>query len=102
MAALEKLRSAGRKIKQELNIYRLVMTDRRTPKLAKILLGAAVAYAISPIDIIPDFIPVVGHLDDIIIVPALVFIGLKLVPKKVVAECRAQVEGSIAPDLTKH
>jgi uncharacterized membrane protein YkvA (DUF1232 family) len=51
-------------------------------------LGSAIAYAVSPIDLIPDFIPVVGHLDDVIIVPTLIWIALRLVPKDVIAECR--------------
>jgi uncharacterized membrane protein YkvA (DUF1232 family) len=63
----------------------------RTPKIAKILIGAAVAYAISPIDLIPDFVPVVGHLDDVVIVPLLVYTALKFIPADVVAECRARV-----------
>ncbi len=108
MAAFAKLRSTGRKIKRELVVYRLVMMDKRTPKLARFLLGAAIAYAVSPIDIIPDFVPVLGYLDDILIVPALVIIGLKLVPKGVVADCRARVERELVrpktpgEDLTKH
>jgi uncharacterized membrane protein YkvA (DUF1232 family) len=55
---------------------------------SKIILGAAVAYAISPIDLIPDFIPVLGHLDDIIILPLFVWISLKIVPAEVLKECR--------------
>jgi uncharacterized membrane protein YkvA (DUF1232 family) len=57
--------------------------------MAKVLIGAAIAYALSPIDLIPDFIPVLGHLDDVIIVPLLVVAALKLVPQDVLEECRA-------------
>ena len=83
-----KLKAVGRNLKQEVKVYRLVLRDHRTPKLAKILLGLAIGYAVLPFDIIPDFIPVIGHLDDLIIVPTLIIIALKLIPKEVVEECR--------------
>ena len=76
-----KLKLLGRNVKREIKVYQLVLKDNRTPKLAKWLLGLAVGYALLPFDIIPDFIPVVGQLDDLIIVPALVLIALKMIPK---------------------
>ncbi|MDE3244131.1 MAG: DUF1232 domain-containing protein [Nitrospirota bacterium] len=91
MAIVERLRSAGRTIKTELAVYRRVLADPRTPRLAKWLLGLAVAYAVSPIDLIPDFIPVLGHLDDLIILPALVIVALKMIPQEVIEDCRAKV-----------
>jgi uncharacterized membrane protein YkvA (DUF1232 family) len=65
---LETLKPAARSVRRELKVYRLVLKDRRTPKLAKVLLGLALGYAALPFDLIPDFIPVIGHLDDVIIV----------------------------------
>lgn len=85
---LSKLKSIGRNLKRELRVYRLVLKDSRTPRLAKILLSIAVGYALLPFDIIPDFLPVIGFLDDVIIVPALVIAALKLIPKEVVEDCR--------------
>jgi len=85
-----RLKAVGRNLKREIQVYRLVLKDHRTPRLAKILLGLAVGYVILPFDIIPDFIPVIGQLDDLIIVPALIIVALKLIPKEVVEECRAR------------
>jgi len=87
---LERLKSTARKVRREFKVYRLLLKDRRTPRLAKFFLGFAVGYALLPIDIIPDFIPVIGYLDDIIIVPTLVIIALKMIPKEVVEDCRAK------------
>jgi uncharacterized membrane protein YkvA (DUF1232 family) len=86
------LRAIGKTLKHELAVYQLVLSDSRTPKLAKWLLGLAVGYALLPFDLIPDFIPVIGHLDDILIVPALVTLALKLIPAEVLADCRRRVE----------
>jgi len=62
--------------------------DPRTPLVAKVLAMLVVAYALSPIDLIPDFIPVVGYLDDLILLPAAIFVTLKLIPADVLAESR--------------
>src|SRR5512138_1795637 len=78
------------RFKRELDVYRRVLKHPRTPRASKIILGVAVAYAISPIDLIPDFIPVVGHLDDVILLPTLIWAALKLVPEDVVSECRSE------------
>lgn len=86
-----RLKAVGQNLKREIQVYRLVLKDHRTPRLAKVLLGLAVGYAVLPFDIIPDFIPVIGHLDDLIIVPALVIVALKMIPKEVVEDCRARV-----------
>lgn len=75
-------------VRRELAVYRRVLVHPQTPWLARLLLGAALAYLASPIDLIPDFIPVLGHLDDAVIVPGLVLLALKLVPREVVAACR--------------
>jgi uncharacterized membrane protein YkvA (DUF1232 family) len=86
------LRDTAARLKTELAVYRLVLKDARTPLLAKILLGLAVSYAMLPFDLIPDFIPVIGHLDDLVIVPGLVILALMLIPPEVVAECRQKIE----------
>lgn len=88
---LSRFRQSARQIKRELKVYTLVLKDRRTPKLAKLVLWLAVGYALLPFDIVPDFIPVIGQLDDLIIVPGLIVLALKMVPKEVVEDCRARV-----------
>jgi uncharacterized membrane protein YkvA (DUF1232 family) len=92
----KKVKSIARAFKQEVKVYRLVLKDPRTPWLARVLLGAAVAYALSPIDIIPDFIPILGQLDDLVIVPVLVVMAVRLIPKQVIIDCRATVAGQDA------
>jgi uncharacterized membrane protein YkvA (DUF1232 family) len=78
----------ARSFKRELTIYQRVLADSRTPVQAKIFLGLAVGYLCMPFDLIPDFIPVIGHLDDVIIAPALVYLELRFIPPELVAEHR--------------
>ena len=69
-------------------MLRLAASDPRVPRGAKWLAAGAVAYAVSPIDLIPDFIPVIGHLDDLIIVPALAWLALKQINPELLVELR--------------
>lgn len=62
--------------------------------MAKFLLWLAVAYALLPFDLIPDFLPIIGQLDDLIIVPGLIYIALKIIPDALIEECREQIEES--------
>jgi len=88
---VKKLKELFQRFKRELQLYRNILADPRTPKLTTWLLGSAVAYAVTPIDLIPDFIPVLGHLDDAIIIPALVYLALKTIPKPLLEEHRKAV-----------
>ena len=87
----EILKPAVDRLQIEILIFRLVLKDSRTPQLPKLLRGLALAYALSPIDFIPDFIPILGQVDDLIIVPTLLILALKLIPKEVLEDCRAKV-----------
>jgi len=89
---LDRLKQVARSLKQELKVYQLVLKDERTPRLAKWLLAVAVGYVLLPFDLIPDFIPVLGQIDDLIIVPVLVIFALKMIPKETLAECRSRAK----------
>lgn len=90
---------AVRRVRAEVLYYRLVAKDPQTPWLSKLLIGIAIAYLLSPIDIIPDFIPVLGQLDDVFVVPGLLWCAISLVPRHVQHKARAaaQVEESGVP-----
>jgi len=76
------------KVKRELAYYRALLTHPRTPRLSRWLLAAAIAYFLSPIDLIPDAIPILGQLDDLLIVPGLIYAALAFIPPSVKNECR--------------
>ena len=91
-------RKATQLKKQTLALY-FAWRDPRTPWYAKGWMIAVVAYAFSPIDLIPDFIPVLGYLDDLIIVPLGVYLAIRMVPAQVMQECQAKAEESLGQDL---
>lgn len=82
------LKERAKKLKTDIPAVFLALKRKETPLLAKILAGIIVGYALSPIDLIPDFIPVLGYLDDVIVLPALVALTIKLIPPEVFEECR--------------
>ena len=84
----QQTKDLARAFKRELAVYRRVLADERTPLSAKIFLGLAVGYLCMPFDLIPDFIPVLGQLDDVVIVRGLVYIALRFVPRELVEEHR--------------
>jgi uncharacterized membrane protein YkvA (DUF1232 family) len=90
----EKMKQAYELLRHNIRVYTLAMKDPRTPRLARWLLWAAIAYLLSPIDIIPDFIPVIGHLDDVIIVPALFILARRMIPEEVLADSRMAAEAA--------
>jgi uncharacterized membrane protein YkvA (DUF1232 family) len=88
---LNRLKSNGQKLKRELKVYQLVLKDSRTPLPAKLFLGAAIGYFLLPFDLVPDVIPVLGQLDDVLIVPTLLILALKFTPPEIIEDCRNQI-----------
>lgn len=87
------LKEHAKRLKSDVPAVFLALKDSRTPLSAKILASLTVAYALSPIDLIPDFIPVLGYLDDLIILPALAAAAIHFIPKDVMEQCRQKSEG---------
>lgn len=85
---IQRLRAWARALKRDVLALWLAARDPRVPLLAKVLSGLVAAYALSPIDLIPDFIPVLGYLDDLLIVPAGIWLVIRLIPADLLAELR--------------
>src|SRR3954464_11895344 len=90
MAALEKLRQRARELKVELIALALAARHPETPWYAKLVVAGCVAYALTPVDLIPDAIPVVGFIDDLIFIPLAIAFAVRFVPAPVLADCRAR------------
>ena len=89
---LADLRSRARKLKSEIFALYLALRDPRTPWYAKAFGALVVAYALSPLDLIPDFIPVLGYLDDVILLPLGIWLTIRMIPLAVLDESRARAE----------
>ena len=87
------LRERAANLKRDIPAVFLALKSKKTPLFAKIMAAVTVAYALSPIDLIPDFIPVLGYLDDVLLLPGLVALTLRLIPQEVLAECREKAQG---------
>ncbi|MBQ6946091.1 MAG: DUF1232 domain-containing protein [Ruminococcus sp.] len=83
----------AKRLKSDIPAIFFALKDKDTPIIAKILAAITVAYALSPVDLIPDFIPVLGYLDDLLILPALAALTIKLIPKEKLEECRKKADG---------
>lgn len=96
MALPAKLKAHARRLKGETYALYFAVRDPRTPWYAKLLAAGVVAYAFSPIDLIPDFVPVLGYLDDLILIPMGIALAVKLIPADVLAECRIRAKTNMA------
>jgi len=92
---LEKLKRIAARLKAEFVFYQRLQKHPQTPKLAKALLWLAIGYVLMPFDLIPDFLPVIGQLDELVIVPLLLYWALKLTPADIVEACRNTKSGSM-------
>lgn len=88
---LERFKQEARKLKRETLVLYLVYKDPRVARWKRLFLALVIGYALSPIDLVPDFIPVLGYLDDLVLVPLGIRIALKLIPPEIIAECRKKV-----------
>jgi len=89
---IERLKSRARLLKRDAYALYIAARDPRVPWYAKVFLGLVVAHTFSPIDLIPDFVPVLGYLDDLIITPLGIALALKMIPAEVMTEARRQSE----------
>lgn len=91
---IQRLRRWAKQLKTEIYALYLAAGDPRTPLVARLVAGLVVAYALSPIDLIPDVVPVLGYLDDVILVPLGILLAVRLIPSDVMDACRATAASS--------
>ncbi len=94
--AMGRWKERAKKIQAETYAVCLAYRDPRVPWYARLFAACVVAYAFSPIDLIPDFIPVLGYLDDLVLVPLGIVLALKMIPQPVMAECRQKAQEVMA------
>ena len=98
---MRKLTDRAKELKTDVPAVFLALKENRTPWYAKIIAAVVVVYALSPIDLIPDFVPVLGYLDDLILLPALIAWCVRCIPAEVFADCRSRARGmwgSVKPE----
>ncbi|MES2026864.1 MAG: YkvA family protein [Pseudomonadota bacterium] len=89
---LATIRKWAKRIKRDVIVLWFARKHPETPFLAKVVCVVAVVYALSPIDLIPDFIPILGYIDDVLLVPALIWLAVRMLPPHVLADCRVQAD----------
>jgi uncharacterized membrane protein YkvA (DUF1232 family) len=94
---IKSLKEKAGRLKTEVYALYFALKDPRTPWYAKALVAVVIAYVLSPIDLIPDFIPVLGYIDDLILVPAGIYLAVKMIPREVLEECRQKAGSDKIP-----
>jgi uncharacterized membrane protein YkvA (DUF1232 family) len=97
MSLLERVKQWARNLKRDVIALWIAARDKRTPLAAKLVAAMVATYALSPIDLIPDFVPVLGYLDDLLIVPLGILMAVKLIPPALMAEFRREAAGRDKP-----
>jgi uncharacterized membrane protein YkvA (DUF1232 family) len=101
VAVVRRLKERARTLKRDTLALYLAVRDRRTPWYARLLAGVVLAYALSPFDLIPDFIPILGYVDDLILVPAGIALVLRLIPAEVMADCRERASAQFERPISR-
>ncbi|AEV66967.1 YkvA family protein [Acetivibrio clariflavus] len=96
---IKRMKEKTSELKKQVFALYLAYKKKETPLIAKVFTAIVVAYALSPIDLIPDFIPVLGYLDDFILIPMGVAIALKLIPAEIMEECRKEADRKLKNDI---
>ena len=96
MGIAQRLRTWARTLETETYALALAARDPRVPWYARLFMALVVAYAFSPLDLVPDFVPILGYLDDLLLVPLGIWLALKMVPDPIMAECRARAAEATA------
>ena len=98
---MQKLRDWARHLKAETLALYLAARDPRTPWYTRLLVAGIVAYALSPIDLIPDFVPVLGLLDEIVLLPLGIALALRMIPAEVMADARGRAQAALAGETPR-
>lgn len=99
LTLLTKMKKRAKELKKQVFALYLAYRKKETPFLAKVFTVIIVAYALSPLDLIPDFIPILGYLDDLILIPAGIALALKLIPDEIIAQCNKEAEETFSKDI---
>lgn len=92
MSLLNKIKSWAKALKDKLILLHLASKHTETPWYVKLIILLILAYALSPIDLIPDFIPIIGYLDDLILLPLGIYVAFKLIPENIIKECHSKAK----------
>ena len=87
------LKERAKRLKTDVPAVFLALKRKETPWYAKIIAALTVAYALSPIDLVPDFIPLLGYLDDVLLLPAMIALTVRWIPSEIFRQCRVEAEG---------